>query len=73
MLPRPRKRRTDPGQTTESPLESSSDQPSEETSAFMEGDRRHAMIGRERDDCPTAESNVEQVLADSEEPPLCEE
>lgn len=87
--PRRPKRPTLPIQTADAPVEAQNDQNSEEPSAFIERDRRHALIaehayylaeqrgfepGHELDDWLTAETNVEQAFASSgEESRLCGE
>lgn len=87
--PRRPKRHTLPIQTTDAPVEAQNDQVSEETSAFIERDRRHSLIaqhayylaelrgfepGHELDDWLTAETNVEQTFTSSdEESQLCGE
>ncbi len=81
--PRRPKRPAPPMQVTDAPVEVvENDQVSEETSAFLEGDRRHALIaehayylaeqrgfepGHELDDWLAAETNVEQTLESSDE------
>ncbi len=76
--PRRPKRSTLPIQKTDAPVEVQNDQVSGETSAFIERDRRHALIarhayylaeqrgfepGHELDDWLTAETNVERDFA----------
>ncbi len=80
--PRRPKRARLPTQTTDVPVEVQNDLVSEETSAFIEQDRRHALIaqhayylaeqrgfepGHELDDWLTAESNVEEAFASSDQ------